>query len=66
MEIKTADGVAFYVCSLCKAAPELYAALEVMIKDSECYCLDSKENVGRNPCGYCISKAALAKARGEK
>lgn len=50
---------------LADAAPELMDALIVLVQEGECYCLDSAERQGRGPCGHCVAKAALAKARGE-
>jgi hypothetical protein len=47
---------------LIAAAPDLVAALERLTSDVECYCAD---NVADNrPCGHCVARAALAKAKG--
>src|SRR3990167_10504532 len=41
-------------------------ALENLIKDGECYCLNPGEAMGRNPCGFCKGKEALKLANSEE
>lgn len=40
-------------------APELAYTLADFVRDSECYCLNAEESLGRNPCPYCKAKGLL-------
>lgn len=37
-----------------------------LLVDSECYCLNPDESLGRNPCAFCAAKAFLEKVRAGK
>ena len=43
--------------------PELLEALELLVKEVECYCADNVAAKGL--CGICSAKAVLAKVKGE-
>lgn len=36
------------------------------VKDGECYCLNGEENLGRNPCGWCVAEREIKSVLGEK
>jgi len=45
------------------AAPEAIALLQAMIDESECYCMEPQEALGRNPCAFCKARELLARLK---
>lgn len=43
----------------------LRAALEKIVGESDCYCESFEGDTSRNPCGFCVGKAALAPQEGK-
>ena len=46
--------------ALMATGPDLLAALETLVKETECYCVPELPEI----CGHCSARAAIAKAKG--
>jgi hypothetical protein len=63
-KIEKREDAEFIVRAVNSHEALLEAAKEFMI-DSECYCLDAQESLGRNPCAYCRMKVVIAQVEGK-
>lgn len=46
---------------LVRAAPDMLAALEQIVRELECYCADNV--AAKGPCAHCLAQAAIKRAR---
>jgi hypothetical protein len=65
--------MARFIARACNAHEALLTAARVDVAEGECYCHAGPQSVGRymlglgpGPCGWCMSKAAVALAEGRE